>query len=157
MRRLLYGLAAAALALAPTGATRRVATSRRRTRTSCSPPKKCSSPGTPSSRSRASRSSPSSKGMPSTSAWSSPRPPSPNFHEMPRDFFKHLAVYSILKKRESPTPNCLPQPMLNGRRRRWRSTTRCVQHGLHFRPQDCAAADSGFGGGHGRLPGLQDY
>src|SRR5437867_10007081 len=28
-----------------------------------------------------------------------PTPAQPKLHEMPRDFFKHLAVYSILKKR----------------------------------------------------------
>ena len=31
-----------------------------------------------------------------------PTPTQPKLHEMPRDFFKHLAVYTILKKRESP-------------------------------------------------------
>src|SRR5437660_12718481 len=31
-----------------------------------------------------------------------PTPSQPKLHEMPRDFFKHLAVYSILKRRESP-------------------------------------------------------
>src|SRR5215212_2133139 len=31
-----------------------------------------------------------------------PTPSQPKLHELPRDFFKHLAVYSILKKRESP-------------------------------------------------------
>src|SRR5437763_14186446 len=31
-----------------------------------------------------------------------PTPTQPKLHEMPRDFFKHLAIYSILKKRESP-------------------------------------------------------
>src|SRR5262245_26520072 len=31
-----------------------------------------------------------------------PTPTQPKLHEMPRDFFKHLAVYSILKKREVP-------------------------------------------------------
>src|SRR6516164_449088 len=31
-----------------------------------------------------------------------PTPTQPKLHEMPRDFFKHLAVYSILKRRESP-------------------------------------------------------
>src|SRR3954468_20879585 len=31
-----------------------------------------------------------------------PTPSQPKLHEMPRDFFKHLAVYSILKKREFP-------------------------------------------------------
>src|SRR5262245_46872052 len=31
-----------------------------------------------------------------------PTPTQPKLHEMPRDFFKHLAVYTIMKKRESP-------------------------------------------------------
>jgi hypothetical protein len=31
-----------------------------------------------------------------------PTPSQPKLHEMPRDFFKHLAVYTIMKKRENP-------------------------------------------------------
>src|ERR1019366_6283642 len=31
-----------------------------------------------------------------------PTPARPKLHEMPRDFFKHLAIYTIMKKRESP-------------------------------------------------------
>src|SRR4051794_28409998 len=31
-----------------------------------------------------------------------PTPSQPKLHEMPRDFFKHLAIYSILKRREFP-------------------------------------------------------
>src|SRR5690349_17066091 len=31
-----------------------------------------------------------------------PTPSQPKLHEMPRDFFSHLAVYTILSKRESP-------------------------------------------------------
>jgi hypothetical protein len=34
-----------------------------------------------------------------------PTPSRPKLHEMPRDFFKHLAVYSILLRRESPPPS----------------------------------------------------
>src|SRR3989440_10768950 len=41
-----------------------------------------------------------------------PTPTQPKLHEMPRDFFKHLAVYSILKRRESPQSKLLPQPIL---------------------------------------------
>src|SRR5437899_3153455 len=37
-----------------------------------------------------------------------PTPSQPKLHEMPRDFFKHLAVYSILKKRELPQSKLLP-------------------------------------------------
>src|SRR5690242_15990121 len=39
-----------------------------------------------------------------------PTPSQPKLHEMPRDFFKHLAVYSIMKKRESPQSQLLPAP-----------------------------------------------
>src|SRR6516162_1215404 len=37
-----------------------------------------------------------------------PTPSQPKLHEMPRDFFKHLAIYSILKNRESPHSKLLP-------------------------------------------------
>src|SRR5690348_3108679 len=37
-----------------------------------------------------------------------PTPTQPKLHEMPRDFFKHLAVYTILKKRETPHSHLLP-------------------------------------------------
>jgi hypothetical protein len=39
-----------------------------------------------------------------------PTPTRPKLHEMPKDFFKNLAIYSILKKREYPQSNLLPQP-----------------------------------------------
>src|SRR5262245_15738663 len=38
-----------------------------------------------------------------------PTPSQPKLHEMPRDFFKHLAVYTILKRRESPESKLLYQ------------------------------------------------
>jgi hypothetical protein len=38
-----------------------------------------------------------------------PTPTQPKLHAMPRDFFKHLAIYSILKKREFPQSKLLPQ------------------------------------------------
>jgi hypothetical protein len=37
-----------------------------------------------------------------------PTPNQPKLHEMPRDFFKHLAVYSIMKRREMPHSKLLP-------------------------------------------------
>src|SRR6204780_366409 len=37
-----------------------------------------------------------------------PTPTQPKLHEMPRDFFKHLAVYTIMKKREFPQSKLLP-------------------------------------------------
>src|SRR4051795_2887952 len=39
-----------------------------------------------------------------------PTPMQPKLHEMPRDFFKHLAVYSIMKRRQSPVSHLLPEP-----------------------------------------------
>src|SRR5437667_3643186 len=37
-----------------------------------------------------------------------PTPSQPKLHEMPRDFFKSLAVFSLLKKREFPQSKLLP-------------------------------------------------
>jgi hypothetical protein len=37
-----------------------------------------------------------------------PTPTQPKLHEMPRDFFKHLAVYTIMKKREFPQSHLMP-------------------------------------------------
>ena len=37
-----------------------------------------------------------------------PTPSQPKLHEMPRDFFKHLAYYTIMKKREFPVSKLLP-------------------------------------------------
>src|SRR6266705_5503476 len=37
-----------------------------------------------------------------------PTPSQPKLHEMPRDFFKHLAVYTIMRKREFPQSKLLP-------------------------------------------------
>jgi hypothetical protein len=39
-----------------------------------------------------------------------PTPTQPKLHEMPRDTFKHLAIYSIMKKREFPHSKLLPVP-----------------------------------------------
>lgn len=39
-----------------------------------------------------------------------PTPAQPKLDEMPRDFFKHLAVYTILKKRVQPESKLLPPP-----------------------------------------------
>jgi hypothetical protein len=38
-----------------------------------------------------------------------PTPSQPKLHEMPRDFFKHLAVYTILMRRETPQSKLLPR------------------------------------------------
>jgi hypothetical protein len=45
-----------------------------------------------------------------------PTPSQPKLHEMPRDFFKHLAVYTIMRKREFANSKLLPliePPMFN--------------------------------------------
>src|SRR5205085_2080632 len=39
-----------------------------------------------------------------------PTPAQPKLHEMPKEFFKHLAIYTILKRRESPQSKLLPAP-----------------------------------------------
>jgi hypothetical protein len=41
-----------------------------------------------------------------------PTPSRPKLDEMPRDFFKELAVFTILKKREFPQSKLLPRPIL---------------------------------------------
>jgi Uncharacterized protein conserved in bacteria (DUF2330) len=38
-----------------------------------------------------------------------PTPSQPKLSEMPRDFFKHLAIYTIMKRREIPQSKLLPQ------------------------------------------------
>src|SRR5437763_1406828 len=38
-----------------------------------------------------------------------PTPAQPKLHEMPKDFFKELAVFTILKRREQPMSKLLPQ------------------------------------------------
>src|SRR5258708_7270144 len=40
-----------------------------------------------------------------------PTPGKPKLDEMPRDFFKELAVYTILKKRVHPESKLLPRPV----------------------------------------------
>jgi len=37
-----------------------------------------------------------------------PTPTEPKLHDMPRDFFKHLAIYTIMKGREAPHSKLLP-------------------------------------------------
>jgi hypothetical protein len=43
-----------------------------------------------------------------------PTPSQPKLHEMPRDYFKHLAVYTIMKRRESPHSKLLPEERFRG-------------------------------------------
>src|SRR5216683_3979907 len=45
-----------------------------------------------------------------------PTPGKPKLDEMPRDFFKELAVFTILKKREYPLSKLLPPPPRESRK-----------------------------------------
>src|SRR6188474_200429 len=45
-----------------------------------------------------------------------PTPSQPKLHEMPRDFFKHLAIYTIMKKREFPQSKLIYLDRLSNRR-----------------------------------------
>src|SRR5216683_6662289 len=45
-----------------------------------------------------------------------PTPGKPRLDEMPRDFFKEMAVYTILKKREYPLSKLLPPPPRESRK-----------------------------------------
>src|SRR6266446_7190207 len=42
-----------------------------------------------------------------------PSPTQPKLDEMPRDFFKELALYSMLKRREQPQSKLLPVEVFN--------------------------------------------
>src|SRR4051794_10058879 len=53
-----------------------------------------------------------------------PTPTQPKLHEMPRDFFKHLAVYSILKQREFPQSKLLYRLRGEGRQMLLQATDR---------------------------------
>src|SRR4051812_43606338 len=44
-----------------------------------------------------------------------PTPTQPKLHEMPRDFFKHLAIYSIMKRREFANSKLLPVHRMGGK------------------------------------------
>ncbi len=57
-----------------------------------------------------------------------PTPTEPKLHEMPRDFFSHLAIYTIMRKREFPHSKLLP-----------------------FLPPPMAAMPGGFGGGKAQM------
>jgi hypothetical protein len=71
-----------------------------------------------------------------------PTPAKPKLDEMPREFFKELAVYSILKKREQPHSKLLPQPPV------WR-------HALAFNATSSTTATSGEMGASPRPPAVK--
>ncbi|MBM3994126.1 MAG: DUF2330 domain-containing protein [Planctomycetes bacterium] len=65
-----------------------------------------------------------------------PTPTQPKLNEMPRDFFKHLAVYTIMKRREMPVSRLLPiQPVSN------LGVLRDLDGAIGGRPVDFAGTD----------------
>jgi len=88
---------------------RLAATSPPRTPTSCSPPRRCSSPGTRARRLKTFTVQPKFEGNALDFGMVIPTPTQPKLHEMPKDFFKHLAYYTIMKSRAFPHSKLLPQ------------------------------------------------
>ena len=107
----------------------------------------------------ASRCSRSSRATPTTSAWSSPRPAKPKLDEMPRDFFKELAVYSILKKREQPAVQTAARSRSIRARLLFERSTPPKPRDTTSRLMAAASSPGGEGPGsrRGRQPGLQDH
>jgi len=64
-----------------------------------------------------------------------PTPNQPKLHEMPKEFFKHLAVYTILKKREMPESKLLfnfrMDPIADGAFKYSRLTHGKIDHGVN--------------------------
>jgi len=136
-----------------------------RTPTSCSRPRRCSSRGTRLKRSRPSPCRRNSKATPSTSHGDPDAEPA-ELHEMPRDFFKHLAVYTIMRKREFAHSKLLPllEPPLddgfNLNQAVVRLSSLKERQDGHVLPGDAGGAQArnqGFGSRHRRLARLQDY
>jgi hypothetical protein len=79
-----------------------------------------------------------------------PTPNQPKLHEMPRDFFKHLAVYTIMKKREFPQSHLLPVPQerfMLGLQARTASAPMSNAEGLHAaRPPAIKVLEAGVVG-----------
>jgi hypothetical protein len=102
MRRLLPALAAAALALAPTSANAACCYFSAQNADILQPAQKVFITWDPVKQVEAFTVQPKFEGNALDFGMVIPTPTQPKLHEMPRDFFKHLAVYSILKRRESP-------------------------------------------------------
>jgi hypothetical protein len=61
-----------------------------------------------------------------------PTPSQPKLHEMPRDFFKHLAYYTIMKRREFARSNLLPLEFEGGRLLSARNAQRMLSQNAAF-------------------------
>src|SRR5438132_6555043 len=102
MRRLLYGLAAAALALAPSNADAACCYFSAQNADILQPAQKVFITWDPAKQLESFTVQPKFEGNALDFGMVIPTPTQPKLSEMPRDFFKHLAVYSILMKREFP-------------------------------------------------------
>src|SRR5262249_46521434 len=109
MRKLLPALAAAALALAPASADAACCYFSAQNADILQPAQKVFITWDPAKQVESFTVQPKFEGNALDFGMVIPTPTQPKLHEMPRDFFKHLAVYSILKKRESPHSKLLPQ------------------------------------------------
>src|SRR5262245_32608257 len=58
-----------------------------------------------------------------------PTPAQPKLHEMPKEFFKHLAIYTILKRRESPRSELLGSMLIYRRMRGMDLSSRAPEEG----------------------------
>src|SRR5262245_4239317 len=108
MRKLLPALAAAASALAPPGAHAACCYFSAQNADTLQPAQKVFITWDPVKQVESFTVQPKFEGNALDFGMVIPTPTQPKLHEMPRDFFKHLAVYSILKKREFPHSKLLP-------------------------------------------------
>jgi hypothetical protein len=80
-----------------------------------------------------------------------PTPTQPKLHEMPRDFFKSLAVYTILKRRDFPTSKLLPLlPPTAG-------FGMGMYGGMGMMGGGMGMMGMGYGGGTGGMPGMGGF
>src|SRR6516162_303227 len=115
MRRLWFAMVAAAVALAPTSADAACCYFSAQNADILQPAQKVFISWDPVKQVEAFTVQPKFEGNALDFGMVIPTPTQPKLHEMPRDFFKHLAVYSILKKRETPHSKLLPMHRFGGR------------------------------------------
>jgi hypothetical protein len=75
-----------------------------------------------------------------------PTPSKPKLDEMPRDFFKELAVYTILKKREYPQSRLLPRPVYKNKKSRSAGRGKDKGRGSSRRPPSVRVLEAGVVG-----------
>jgi hypothetical protein len=76
-----------------------------------------------------------------------PTPSRPKLHDMPRDFFKELAVYTILKRREYPQSKLLPRPIYSLGRGKGKKSAKSGKPSMpHKRPLTVKVLEAGVVG-----------